>query len=104
MGENVTSCGSHVSSRSSYIVSLLSLLVLTVITVAASRLDFGSMNFIIAMLIATVKATVVAMFFMHLKYEHTMIRLCLIVPVILLLILLGGCFIDILFRPKLTVW
>jgi cytochrome c oxidase subunit IV len=46
------------------------LLFLTVITVAATKVDFGSgINLAIAMAIACVKATLVVLFFMHLKYD-----------------------------------
>lgn len=47
-----------------------SLLFLTLITVAATKVDFGaSINLAIAMAIAVVKATLVVLFFMHLKYD-----------------------------------
>jgi cytochrome c oxidase subunit 4 len=47
-----------------------SLLVLTIITVLATKVDFGtSWNLAIAMLIAVIKATLVVLFFMHLKYD-----------------------------------
>ncbi len=45
------------------------LLLLTALTVAASRLDFGQANVAIALGIACAKAALVALFFMHLKYE-----------------------------------
>lgn len=45
------------------------LLVLTVITVAVAQFHFGAYNLLIAMAIAAVKASLVAMFFMHLKYD-----------------------------------
>jgi cytochrome c oxidase subunit 4 len=46
------------------------LLFLTLITVAATKVDFGaSINLAIAMAIAVVKATLVVLFFMHLKYD-----------------------------------
>ncbi len=46
------------------------LLVLTIITVAATLVDFGSsINLAIAMAIAAIKATLVVLFFMHLKYD-----------------------------------
>jgi cytochrome c oxidase subunit 4 len=59
----------HVSSFFFLCAVFAALIVLTVITVAASRFDFGSANTIIAVLIATAKATLVATFFMHLKYD-----------------------------------
>ncbi|MEZ4361801.1 MAG: cytochrome C oxidase subunit IV family protein [Kofleriaceae bacterium] len=47
-----------------------SLLFLTLITVLATKVDFGaSTNLAIAMLIAVIKATLVVLFFMHLKYD-----------------------------------
>ncbi len=54
-----------------YLIVLSVLLALTIITVAASRIDFGSAsaNVIIALTIATIKASIVALWFMHLKYD-----------------------------------
>ncbi len=54
-----------------YGVVLAALLTLTIITVVASKIDFGSAsaNVIIALIIATIKATIVALWFMHLKYD-----------------------------------
>jgi cytochrome c oxidase subunit 4 len=46
------------------------LIVLTVITVGMSYVDLGAFNFIVAMLIATVKALLVALFFMNLLHDH----------------------------------
>ena len=47
-----------------------SLLFLTIVTVLATKVDFGSnINLAIAMLIAVIKATLVVLFFMHLKYD-----------------------------------
>jgi cytochrome c oxidase subunit 4 len=46
------------------------LLALTVLTVITSRMDLGPMNVVVALVIASLKATLVAMFFMHLRYEH----------------------------------
>jgi cytochrome c oxidase subunit 4 len=46
------------------------LMVLTVITVLATKVDFGSsMNLALALAIAVVKATLVILFFMHLAYD-----------------------------------
>jgi len=59
----------HVLPLSTYFAVWGALVVLTVITVAASRFDFGAANTVIAMFIATVKATLVALFFMHLYHN-----------------------------------
>ena len=46
------------------------LLVLTAITVIVSFYHFGPYNLLIAMIIAATKATLVALFFMHMKYDN----------------------------------
>ena len=63
--------GHHVVPPSVYLKTLVALLVLTVITVLASYVDWGSTatNVVIAVTIATVKASLVALFFMHLRYD-----------------------------------
>lgn len=68
---------SHVASTKVLVGTGGALLVLTAITVLATKVDFGSsINLALAMFIAVVKATLVVLFFMHLKYDklfHTVI-------------------------------
>jgi cytochrome c oxidase subunit 4 len=54
-----------------YLKTLLGLLVLTGITVGASYVNFGSssINVVVALTIATIKAILVALFFMHLLHD-----------------------------------
>ena len=59
----------HISTPQMFRNVLIVLLVLTTITVAASRVDFGGANMLIAMAIASVKASLVIAFFMHLKWD-----------------------------------
>ncbi len=62
--------GPHISSRLLLIGIAGSLLFLTVMTVAVTAVDLGSQgNFIVAMVIATVKAALVMLFFMHLAWD-----------------------------------
>ncbi len=58
-----------VTGPKTYGAVLAALLVLTVITVGASYIDFGSMNTVVALVIATLKASLVALFFMHLRHD-----------------------------------
>ncbi len=61
----------HILSKATSRNTLVTLLVLTIITVGASRIDLGqSLNFALAMFIATIKAMVVTLFFMGLKYDY----------------------------------
>ncbi len=70
---------SHVASIKVLLGTGGSLLFLTVVTVLATKIDFGSsMNLALAMFIAVIKATLVILFFMHLKYDkifHTVVFL-----------------------------
>ncbi|MGJ5819285.1 cytochrome C oxidase subunit IV family protein [Paludibaculum fermentans] len=59
----------HITGPKTYGAVLLGLLVLTIITVQASYVDFGSMNTVVALIIATIKASLVALFFMHLRHD-----------------------------------
>lgn len=56
-------------------LTFLGLIVLTIITVKISKVDFGSVaiNISIALFIATIKALMVALYFMHLKWEDKLI-------------------------------
>ena len=60
----------HIIGFKIYLSVLISLLILTMITVGVAQIDFGALNAFFAMLIATVKATLVLLYFMHLKYDN----------------------------------
>jgi cytochrome c oxidase subunit 4 len=64
MSEN-TEHGTH--SRGFYVAIGMSLLMLTAITVFAAFVNLGPLNPVVALLIATIKATLVVLFFMHVK-------------------------------------
>jgi len=60
----------HILSNSTSRNALFFLLFFTVITVVVAMFDFGNLNFLIAMIIATCKAMAVMLFFMGLKYDN----------------------------------
>lgn len=57
------------------------LMVLTTITVAVSYFDFGPLNLVVAMGVATVKATLVALYFMHLRYDSVLNAIIFVIAV-----------------------
>ncbi len=59
----------HIDPMWLYSAIFASLIFLTVVTVGASYIDFGSANTVIAVIIATIKASLVAIFFMHLRHD-----------------------------------
>ncbi len=74
------------------------LLVLTGITVFVSRLDLGALNIWAALGIATLKASLVVLYFMHLKHEPRLLKLCLFIALLTLASFIGLTFFDVLYR------
>jgi cytochrome c oxidase subunit IV len=66
---DVIECHEHVSPISAYVKVLVALFVLTGLTYAVSFADLGAASLPVAMVVALGKATLVCMFFMHLKYD-----------------------------------
>jgi cytochrome c oxidase subunit IV len=60
----------HVHPASTYVKIFAALVGLTLLTVGLSRVHLGEWNFFIAVVVATIKAALVAMFFMHLKDDN----------------------------------
>lgn len=61
---------SHVSSSLFYAAVFAGLLVLTLLTVGQSYVDLGKLNIILVVLIASLKASLVVTFFMHLRWDN----------------------------------
>jgi cytochrome c oxidase subunit IV len=53
-----------------YVGTFIALLFLTFITVFVAQFDFGSMNIVVALLIACIKASLVLAFFMGLRWDN----------------------------------
>jgi len=74
------------------------LVVLTIVTVLvgiALRFPAEIVNVLIALAIASAKAALVALFFMHLKFEGKLIRMVFIVPLLLCVLLIVALLPDI---------
>jgi cytochrome c oxidase subunit IV len=65
----------HIVSPLQYTMVFATLLVGTVLTVVAADFDLGVFNPVIALGIASFKATVVILFFMHVKYQSNLIKM-----------------------------
>jgi cytochrome c oxidase subunit 4 len=79
----------------------MALLVLTVVTVLAAQVDLGKWNIVGALVIASIKASLVILIFMHGKYENKILWVYIVIPFILLAIMIGGVFTDDPFRDKI---
>ena len=93
---------SHISPVSSYLTVFGTLMVLTTVTVAAAFTNLGSLNFPIAIAIAITKATVVVLFFMHVKYSSKLTKFVVASCLFFLACLFGLTFTDYLSRGWFT--
>ena len=84
----------HVSPVSLYVTIFLALMVLTGVTVAAAFVNLGQFNFLVAMIIACFKASLVIWYFMHVKYQSRLTKLTVATGLFFLAILLSMMLID----------
>ena len=78
----------HIMSSKMYYGIWAALMCLTVITAAVSFVDLGPFNTIVALVIATFKALLVVLFFMHVKYTSERMTKAVIVSAIFWLFIL----------------
>jgi len=79
------------------------LMVLTAVTVAVAFMDLGPWNTIVAMGIAVTKATLVILFFMHVRYSDRLTRIVVAAGFFWFAILVVLTLSDFLSRPWLGV-
>jgi cytochrome c oxidase subunit 4 len=100
----------HIASNRFYWGIFAALIVLTIATVKVSYYDFGSANIVIALLIATTKASLVAAFFMHLRHDKLFNTLAFLAAFLFLAIFILLTYDDLGQRGKVdpayggTVW
>jgi cytochrome c oxidase subunit 4 len=81
-----------------YIMIWIALLILTAVTWWVSYVNLGMGNVAVALLIASVKAALVALFFMHLRYEKRLVWAFALVPLFFLALIIFGTLSDTMFR------
>ncbi len=84
----------HIASVKSYVGIFATLMVLTVITVLAAYVNLGQLNKVVALGIATLKATLVILYFMHVKYSSRLTKLVVVCGFFFLVILLSLTMVD----------
>jgi cytochrome c oxidase subunit 4 len=81
------------------------LVVLTAITVAVSYFSFGPLNLLVAMGVATIKALLVALYFMHLRYDSAFNAFIFVVGVVFLALFLVITMLDTIeYYPYVEQW
>ena len=92
----------HIVPKSVYYLIFAALMAGTAITVAVAFVDLGAFNTVVALTIAVVKATLVVLFFMHVRYSTKLTWAVVVGSVFWLGILLALTFSDYLTRSWRT--
>ncbi len=88
----------HVVSPKIYYAIFGSLMVLTFVTIGVAFIDLKFMNTVVALTIAVIKATLVVLFFMHMKYSTRLTWVVAASGVVWLLIMVALTMSDYLSR------
>ena len=91
----------HIVPPRVYFAIFAALMVFTAATVAAAFMDLGPFNLAVALVIATVKATLVVLYFMHVRYSSRLIWVIFASALFWLAILFALTFSDYLTRSWL---
>ena len=90
----------HIVSRTVYFVIFGALMVFTALTVYVAFLDLGgALNTIVALTIAVIKATLVVLYFMHVRYSTRLIWVIVVAGFFWLGIMFVFTLSDYLTRP-----
>lgn len=95
----------HVADARTLLAVFVALMVLTVITVAVSYFNLGAFNLVVALGVATIKAALVALWFMHLRYDSGLNAFVFLVGVVFLGLFLIIAMLDsIEYNPNVQTW
>lgn len=84
----------HIVNYSTHTLVWFGLLMLSGLTVAAAGINLGSINLLIAMIIATMKASLVLAYFMHVKFEKPALQFIILFVIIFMLVVFAETFVD----------
>ncbi|MGE0814615.1 MAG: cytochrome C oxidase subunit IV family protein [Vicinamibacterales bacterium] len=93
----------HVSPLSTYLSIFAALMVLTALTVGVAFINLGSFNPVMALGIAVVKASLVILFFMHVKYSSRLTKLTVVLSLFFVAILIFETLMDYATRGWQTI-
>lgn len=88
----------HVSPLSTYFTIFGLLMVLTALTVGVAFINLGLLNPIVALAVACVKATLVILFFMHVKYSSRLTKLTVVLSLFFVAVLFAETALDYVTR------
>jgi len=97
----MSSTGHVIGNRFTYLLVFIALMVGTAVTVAVTYVHLGWLNLPLALIIATTKALLVIMFFMHLKDHPKLIKVTFAAAFFFFMILIAHTLSDYLSRGQM---
>jgi cytochrome c oxidase subunit 4 len=88
----------HIVGPKTYGLIFGALLIFTALTVGASYLELGIFNAVVALAIACIKAVLVILFFMHVKYSSRLTKLTVAAGFFTFLVLISMSLTDYISR------
>ena len=88
----------HIVPKKTYFAIFAALMIMTATTVFVATIDLGPMNIVAALVIAACKATLVLLFFMHVRYSPRIIFLIIFAGLLWLALLIALTLTDYLTR------
>jgi cytochrome c oxidase subunit IV len=88
----------HITPVKTYYIVFAVLMVLTIITVAVAMFDLGFLNTPVALIIAIIKATIVILYFMHVRHSSKLTAIIVISYFVWLGVLFLFTFTDYMTR------
>jgi cytochrome c oxidase subunit IV len=94
----MTTESKHITPYDLYAKVLIVLLILTTITITVPSLNLTAFTVLIALVIASIKAGIVLLYFMHLKIENRLLRILVVMVLIIYASVIILTFSDYIFR------
>lgn len=101
MSTHTTHKTAHVVPLSIYIGVGAALMVLTAVTVAVSFIHLGGWNVVVALTVASIKATLVALIFMHLLYDKKLFLIIFVAAIMFLAVFIIFTMFDTMRRDDI---
>jgi cytochrome c oxidase subunit 4 len=79
----------HVIPKRTYLAVFAGLIILTITTTLVATIDLGPLNTVVALVIAMCKASLVALFFMHLRWSSRLMHIVAAATLLWLALLIG---------------
>lgn len=81
-----------------YNITWIALVMLTAVTIAVTKIEFGALSILVALLIASVKSGLILYYFMHLRYESWFFKLAFLLPIFVFVFSIWFTFLDVFYR------